>query len=82
MVREGNTECINYLDDFCVVARMLELYRVGQLTLVAILRRVGFYISFKKLTHPSQIVRFLGIDIDSVRMELRLPLDKLMKLQD
>ena len=71
MVRKGHAECINYLDDFCLIARTLGECRAGQLKLVAILRRLGFYISFKKLTHPSQIVRFLGIDIDSVRMEFR-----------
>ena len=41
--------------------------------IVGILHRIGFYISFKKLSTPAQ-------DIDSVKMELRLPEDKISKL--
>ena len=42
MVREGYIECINYLDDFCVVASMEEGYRDVQWVLVRILDRLGF----------------------------------------
>ena len=48
--------------------------------LVRILRRLGFYVSYKKLICPGQVIRFLGIHIDTVKMELRLPADKLFKL--
>ena len=80
MVRVGWEECINYLDDFCVVGRSEERCTAAQRDLVAILRRLGFYISFKKLTPSAKVTRFLGIDIDSILMELRLPADKLEKL--
>ena len=82
MVREGLDECVNYLDDFCVVSRCIKGCVDAQRGLVGILRRIGFYVSFKKLTPPGRITRFLGIDIDSVVMELRLPVDKLEKLVD
>ena len=53
----------------------------AQRALLVILHRLGFYVSFKKLSlPPSRITRFLGIDIDSELMELRLLLDKLEKL--
>ena len=81
MVREGYSDCINYLDDFCIVARTKREGEAAQRALVGILRRLGFYVSFKKVTPPAQVVRFLGIDIDSVRIELRLPVDKLEKLR-
>ena len=80
MVREGWDECVNYLDDFCVVSRCIKGCVEAQRGLVGILRRIGFYVSLQKLTPPSRINRFLGIDIDSVVMELRLPVDKLEKL--
>ena len=32
------------------------------------------------MTPPSKICRYLGLDIDSIEMELRLPKDKLEKL--
>ena len=80
MVREGVEECVNYLDDFCVVSRSVDGCVRAQRILVAILRRLGFYMSFRKLSTPAQVTRFLGIDIDSIAMELRLPADKLEKL--
>ena len=81
MVREGYQDCINYLDDFCVVSRLCQEGVEAQSALVGIIRRLGFYISFRKVTPPTEVVRFLGIEIDSARMELRLPEDKLEKLQ-
>ena len=80
MVREGFEKCINYLDDFCVVSHTAAGCMEAQHTLVAILRRLGFYISLKKLSAPAEITTFLRIDVDSVAMELRLPTDKLEKL--
>ena len=82
MVREGYRLCINYLDDFCVVARTESDCLSAQWALVRILRRLGFYVSYKKLVSAGQKIRFLGIEMDSVKMELRLPVDKLMKLQE
>ena len=78
--REGVTRVVNYLDDFCIVSATLSEGRLSQEKLVAILRRIGFHISFRKLQSPSTTVRFLGIEIDSVGLELRLPGDKLTRL--
>ena len=82
MVRKGFSDCINYLDDFCVLARTEGDCVKVQWALVKILRRLGFYISYKKLGAPTQVIRFLGIDVDSIALELRLTLDKLLKLQN
>ena len=81
LCREGFTQCINYLDDFCLVDREVATCEASQRELIAILRRLGFYISFKKLTPACRVTRYLGIEIDSEKMELRLPKDKLEKLQ-
>ena len=43
------------------------------------LRYLGFYISWAKATPPSKVCRYLGLVIDSIEMELRLPKDKLEK---
>ena len=42
---------------------------------------MGFFISWRKVTSPSQKCRFLGIDIDSLAGKLLLPDDKLAKLE-
>ena len=52
MVREGFDECVNYLDDFCMVSRSQVGCIMAQHTLVSILRMLGFYISFRKLPPP------------------------------
>ena len=41
---------------------------------------MGYIINSKKsITSPAQILEFLGLIVDTVSMELRLPLDKLKK---
>ena len=48
---------------------------------IDILRYLGFHISWGKVTAPSQVCSFLGLEIDSNEMEIRLTLDKLEKLK-
>ena len=82
LTREGTTRCVNYLDDFCIVSTSAEQGRLDQRHLIGILRHMGFDISFKKLTDPARVNRFLGIEIDSVEMCVRLPQDKMSRLQE
>jgi hypothetical protein len=49
--------------------------------LVAVVRHLGIYVSLKQVNPPSEVMRFLGIEIDSKFMELWLPLDKFEKLK-
>lgn len=79
--REGADRVINYLDDFCVIGGSEEDATRSQAKVLAILRRLGFYVSYKKVVAASTKIRFLGIDIDSSNLELSLPMDKLKKLQ-
>ena len=57
LVREGFEECVNYLDDFCVVSQTRVSCTAAQRALLTILRRLGFYVSFKKLSTPSRVSR-------------------------
>ena len=52
---------------------------MAQQMVVKTLRFLGFHVSFDKLICPSTSVTYLGIIIDSARMELRLPEGKLVK---
>ena len=72
--------CYNYLDDFIVIADSFERACQAQNALIKTLRSLGFYISWAKLSSPSQCCRFLGIDINSVTQQLILPSDKVEKL--
>ena len=71
---------LNYLDDFLVLGHTKEEAQFAQNIVIKTLRYLGFYISWAKVTPPSKIYRYLGLDIDSIEMELRLPKDKLEKL--
>ena len=79
-VKASGFVCINYLDDFLVMADSFEECKTAQLFLHQTLRSLGFYIAYEKVRSPSQIQRFLGVELDSLLMSLRLPKDKLDKL--
>ena len=81
LVRDCHNDCVNYLDDFCVVDRNKEACMKAQWALLAILGRIGFFVSLKILSLATTVTKFLGIEIDSDKMELRLPADKLVKLE-
>ena len=80
MHRQGYT-CFNYLDDFLLIADTYEQCRTAQLALHDLLRSLGFYVAYKKVSSPAQVQRYLGIDIDTINMRLMLPEDKMRKLK-
>ena len=75
-----NIQAVNYLDDFIIIGATLEEATWAQKVVIKILRYLGFYISWGKVIPPSQMCRYLSLDKDSIRMEIRLPKDKLEKL--
>ena len=75
-----NLQAVNYLDDFLLLGHTKEEAQLAQNIVIKTLRYLGFYISWAKVTPPSKICRYLGLDVDSIEMELRLPKDKLEKL--
>ena len=73
-----NIQAVNYLDDFIVIGATLEEATWAKKKVVInVLRYIGFYISWGKVTPPSQVCRYLGLNIDSIKMEIRLSKDKL-----
>ena len=71
---------VNYLDDFIAIGSDFAQCLEAQNDIVETLRYLGFHVSYDKLIGPSRSVVYLGIVIDSERMELRLPEGKLAKL--
>ena len=71
---------VNYLDDFIVFRRDYTTCATAQATLHSVLRDLGFHIAYKKVVSPSTKVIYLGVEIDLIMMELRLPEAKLEKL--
>lgn len=72
---------IHYLDDFLCKGSSFEECIFAQNCVINIIRFLGFYISWDKVSSPCRVTKYLGILVDSERMELRLPPGKLEKIQ-
>ena len=72
---------VNYLDDFLVVADSAQDSLAARNIVTSIITLLGFKVSWKKVTPPSQTTVFLGSTIDSIAMELSLPMAKVEKLK-
>ena len=79
-LREGVPRVVNYLDDFCLVSTDRMMGCRDQEVVIAILRQIGFFVSFGKLVSTSTTACFLGIIIDTIKLEMRLPEDKFIRL--
>ena len=66
--------------DFLIIASDEPTCLAHRLLVTNAMELLGFNIAWKKVTAPSTICTFLGITIDSVKMELSLPLEKVQKL--
>ena len=73
-------ETINYLDDFITLGRSYSSCLQAQRKILKVLRDLGFYVAYDKVSPPSTCTTFLGVEIDSIAMELRLPESKIEKL--
>ena len=80
---EGIRNFVHYLDDFLLwgpadsqsCARNLQ-------TTVDLCSRLGFPVAPQKTVGPSNVITFLGIELDSVAQEVRLPVEKLRRLRE
>ena len=80
--RSGIQRLYHYLDDFIMLGPPHSPQCQGYLdTLLYQCNRLGVPIAAHKTKGPSSCLVFLGIEIDTVAGELRLPADKLQRLQ-
>ena len=79
-ISHDNIFIVNMLDDFLLVAPTRDLSLFAQQHLISILRRLGFGISWSKVVGPSQSIKFSGIDLNSIDMQLSLPTEKIEEL--
>ena len=81
MLRRGYHGIFGYLDDFLVVADSEDLCRDKLHGLIRFVRSLGFDVAWDKLISPTQVATYLGIEMDSINMQFRLPGKKLVKLK-
>ena len=72
---------IIYLDNMLIMARSVQELIFHRDTVIYLLHNLGFVLNLKKsVLEPSQKTEFLGMVIDSMKMEISLPHKKLVKL--
>ena len=76
MGRRGYDLLIVYLD-FLIISDSKEKCAAALNCLLHLLRKLGFAIYCGKMVDPTQRITFLGIELDSVSMSMRLPDEKL-----
>ena len=70
------------LDDFLIIGSTQAECQMELVTLIRLLHSLGFNVSWRKVVSPTQRVTFLGIELDSTSITVRLPVDKLSQLID
>ena len=81
MIRQGFTAMVVYLDDFFICTPTLNEYIVAMNTLVALLRRLVFFINWDKVIDSTRCLTFLDIEIDAATIVKRLPSEKVLALK-
>lgn len=75
----GASAVLHILDDFLFIASSVEKCRDDLLQFLTMCDYLGVPIAQEKTVGPDTTLEFAGITLDSVRMEARLPEDKLQK---
>ncbi len=73
--------CIHYLDDFFFVAPSWDLCNAHLEGFLTLCSSLGIPIAQEKTFTPRTTLTFLGIEIDSIMGQVRLPMDKVADLQ-
>jgi len=81
LVQNGITHLLHYLDDFIFMAASVEDASRQKDILVSTCTRLGIPLEMSKMEGPSTCLTFLGIEVDTVASQLRLPVRKLLKLK-
>ena len=76
------TRMVNYIDDFLICAPTEEACQFFMNKFLVELHRFGFSCNKDKIKYPDTKVVYLGIEIDTVNMNLSLPTDKLDNVRD
>lgn len=71
-----------YIDDFFTISESKIECMQALNCLIMLLRRLGFLINWTKVVDPTQIIVFLGIEINSIDMSLRLPDEKMLSIHN
>ena len=72
---------LHYLDDFILVTKDHSEAIIQKNIVITTWDKLGVPMEPSKLEGPSQTLKFLGIKVNTVNLQLRLPEDKLCQLK-
>jgi len=82
VMRRLNVRLLIFLDDILLMASSKEELEQARDTLIYLLQFLGFLININKSElNPSHKMQFLGMDLDSVKMLVSLPQEKVLKIK-
>ena len=81
LCQQGVSPILHYLDDFIWVSKSHAEAAAKKERVVATCKRLGIPLEPIKLVGPTTCLPYLGIEVDTEAMQLRLPLEKLSKLR-
>ena len=80
--RELGIRMVVYIDDILLMAETKEKARDQASSLIYLLQCPGFTVNMEKtVLEPGQCLEFLGFMVDTTRMELSLPAQKIIKIR-
>ena len=82
VLRERGVRLIAYIDNILVMTESRNLIQDQVTGMLYLLECLGFIVNRKKsILNPTQVIEFLGLSVDSIAMELRLPLIKMKHIR-
>lgn len=81
MAKRGYHGIVVFLDDFLIIEDSQERCAKALNVLMGLLRYLGFSINYKKIEMPCNRLSFLGIILDTHKMILELPFEKIVDLE-
>ena len=82
LLQQGVSPLLHYLDDFLTIAPpMSDTCRQNLATIKHTCQILGVPLAWEKVEGPSTTLSFLGVLLDTAKMEARLPEEKLQRLQ-
>ena len=76
----GSNNIIHYLDDFCGCSRTWEEASQLLSAILGLFNSFGVPVAQEKVEGPVTCIKFLGLEVDTIAMEVRLPADKVSDL--
>ena len=77
----GSDLLIHYLDDFCGCAKMEADAQSMLGTALKVFEDMGVPVAEEKVEGPDTTIKFLGLEVDTIAFEIRIPKDKLIEVQ-